>query len=252
LLTAGSDVYLNSFGDAIGGDAPAGTAWSTPGFSGAGLLFYWWNRFGRIINDQVDYSGWFGPLASTGIGYIGVRFHAADGLHYGWIRVRMPNPDPWLNIIEFGPVLVDCAYESRPNVLIDAGDIGANSGSIQFVVDLRNPDGTPHGSGQYHSVGTAILTGKTLRFELDMIGWLYSAELRGPAPSRSRSKRLYVFGQPLVAIHSPCTAESCDPDFTVFFGEAVLNPGQVSQLKRGVLYVSVDNAAAIGTCKLAE
>lgn len=229
------------FGIRIGEELPASAQWSGTRSFGGLVRGSWDLSHGLImVNGQPVYSSWDGPLGNLGVGYLGVRFRAADGLHYGWVRVRLPG------------VVVDWAYESRPNTPIRAGDIGTSGDSIQFTVDFRNADGTPHGFGQFRSLGTAILTGNTLRFELDMVGWFSSAALRGPAATHSESKALYDFGQPLIAIHPPCSPLGCDPDFTVFFGEASLNPGQVVQLKRGALYVSLAEGAIVGRIKAAQ
>lgn len=50
-------------------------------------------------------------------------FPRRDGLHYGWIQVRLPGTEtgPEGFPIEFAPVVVDWAYETRPNTAIIAG-----------------------------------------------------------------------------------------------------------------------------------
>jgi hypothetical protein len=51
--------------------------------------------------------------------YIGVRFEISGNLHYGWIRVDVESPSPKLTIKDF-------AYNSIPNEVIAAGDVGSS------------------------------------------------------------------------------------------------------------------------------
>lgn len=49
------------------------------------------------------------------------RFAAADGPHYGWIQVRLPQPSTNGLPSEVTPVVTDWAYETRVGVPIRAG-----------------------------------------------------------------------------------------------------------------------------------
>jgi hypothetical protein len=211
----------------IGSDAPLGGSWSGPD-AYAGLATQWWSRSGQIIGDQRAYSGWDGSLGTLGVGYLGIRVVAADGLHYCWIRVRLPSPErtPEGDIIESSMVVVDWAYETRPNMPIAAGVIEPNGDSIQLMAEFGNA-GTK---------GTFILTGNTLRAELTLTGSFDSAEIHGPAEAHSEAKPLWSFGPPLVSRNG----------YTAFFGDATLSHGQVMQLLRGALYVSVDGGTMLG------
>ena len=55
-----------------------------------------------------------GPWNGTEPGFMGVRFHAADGTHYGWIRLSVYDEFP-------GIVIHDWAYETVPDRGIVAG-----------------------------------------------------------------------------------------------------------------------------------
>ena len=79
--------------------APTNTAWSTGGYT---YLYTYWN------SPRDGTSGVEGPIGEQGEGYLGVRFSAADGYHYGWIFVK-------------GQSVVDWAYEMRPGYPIRAG-----------------------------------------------------------------------------------------------------------------------------------
>src|SRR5262249_43852159 len=72
---------VQPFGTAIASNAFSGSQWTEPG-SMLGLVTHEWSqRYGT--------EAWNGPLGERGVGYLGVRFLAADGLHYGWIRVAL-------------------------------------------------------------------------------------------------------------------------------------------------------------------
>lgn len=77
--------------------------------------------FSFYIGDST--SGWGGPLNPLGEGYFGVRFYTQDGLHYGWVHARMSNQGTNASIFEFTPVILDWAYETRPNMPIAAGAV---------------------------------------------------------------------------------------------------------------------------------
>lgn len=53
--------------------------------------------------------------------FLGVRFRAAGTRHLGWIRFRVPTGDLDEQGLPPFPVIVDWAYETRPDTLIVAG-----------------------------------------------------------------------------------------------------------------------------------
>ncbi len=215
--------FAQPYGRWIGNSAPLGRHWSGPnGY--AGLATQWWHRTGRIINDQLVYSGWDGPLGALGIGYLGVRFYAADALHYGWIRVRLPG------------AVVDWAYETCPDTPIRAGDIGSAGESVQFTVEWSSPRHRSGSSDQEVGTGSFILTGNTLRGELSLAGQFSSAHIVGPGNPRQRAEPMSAFGQPLVA----------NAGRTAFFSEVILTPSQVKHLLRGQYCVTVDDGVLTG------
>ncbi|MCL4790016.1 MAG: hypothetical protein KJ070_25080 [Verrucomicrobia bacterium] len=109
----------------IGDVPPTNTLWSTPGFRGY-LTASWWSLYGQEINGQRVFSGWTGPLGAAGRGFVGVRFYAADGAHYGWIRVGLGFPT----------LVLDWAYESEPDTPIIAGaGIDHDHDSVWDLVD---------------------------------------------------------------------------------------------------------------------
>lgn len=110
LLISGGYAAILSLGELIGDVPPTNAPWSGPGFQGY-LTTQWWSLYGQEINGQRVYRGWTGPLGAVGSGFVGVRFSAADGYHYGWIRVST----------EFPALVVDWAYETEPDTAILAG-----------------------------------------------------------------------------------------------------------------------------------
>ena len=99
VLVQGNYAASIPIGEWIGMSGPSNTAWSTHYI--ASLMTYWRSpRYGT--------SGVRGPIGEQGQGYFGVRFSAADGEHYGWVFVQ-------------GQILVEWAYELRPNQPIRAG-----------------------------------------------------------------------------------------------------------------------------------
>jgi hypothetical protein len=219
-----SQSTILAFGDPIG-DAPASNStWSS---SSDGVVVA-----DLIISPRFRTSLWDGPVHRTGVGYLGVRFFAADGLHYGWIRVRQ------MSTSLGAPLVVDWAYESLPDTPIRAGVIGSGGASSQFAAPLRNRDGTPQGSA-----GTFILTGNRLRCEVPVTAsqWFSSASIAGPSPVRSRAKPAADLGQPLAL------RQFGNGDFyTVFFADVTLSQGQVNQLWRDADAVTVDPGPVFG------
>ena len=187
----------------IGSPPQTNSIWSNPAVSTT------------IATLFIGQNGWtlHGPLPNAGVGYLGVRFHAADGLHHGWIRVTSRLPVS----------VVDWAYESRPNTPIRAGDIDSSNQSQQFTVDF--PDGNS---------GSLILSGEQLRCELTLNDQFANAELtRSP---RGNGKPIADLGQPLAA----------RTNYTSFFRDVKLSHGEVMQLQRGASYIRIDDGAVVG------
>ena len=199
-----------SFGALIGDPPPTNAIWNSPDQAVTIATLF----IGGA--SSPGQTGLYGPLANAGVGYVGVRFHAADGLHYGWVRVQ--------GTLHTLPVsVVDWAYESRPNTPILAGEIGSQSESRQFTVNFPNGD-----------TGSLILTRDQLRCELALNGQFTSAELI--RSSRGNSKLIADLGQPLAA----------RTNYTSFFRDVKLSRGEVVQLLRGATYLSIDSGAVSG------
>lgn len=122
-LLAGDYALVQPAGTLIGGNPPVGATWRPTQPYGITLVASWWSLHGRIINDQTVHSGWDGSLGALTNGYLGVRFSLQDSLHYGWIRVRLPSSETGIEgfPIEFAPMVVEWAFETRPNTSIVAG-----------------------------------------------------------------------------------------------------------------------------------
>ncbi len=219
-----SQATILAFGEEIGDAPTANSTWSD---SRDGVVVA-----DLIISQRFRTSIWGGPLNRTGVGYLGTRFYAADGLHYGWIRVRK------ISQLLGAPLVVDWAYESRPGTSIRAGVIGSGGGSSQFAAQLRNRDGTPQGSA-----GTFILTGDRLRCEVPVTAsqWFSSASIAGPAPIRSRAKAVADLGQPLALLQF-----GNGDHYTAFFGDVTLSRGEVNQLLRGADAATIDGGSVFG------
>jgi hypothetical protein len=237
ILITGYDALLQTFGAEIGRNAPSGAVWGTPWY-GAGLAAYWWSLYGQVIDGEVVYSGWAGPIGGLGVAYLGGGFYAGDGPHYGWVRVRLPRPDGGQGglLFEIAPVVVDWAYETRPDTPIRAGDIGSAGESVQFTVEWSNPLRRSRNPGQDLGTGSFILTGNRLRGELSLAGQLAAAQVIGPGNQGKKADPVLDFGQPLVA----------SAGHTAFFREATLTHPQIVKLLHGKYQVTVDNGALTG------
>lgn len=86
-------------GEWIGDSAPSNTTWSLA--RDVKLAIYW-------FSPKDGTSGVRGPIAEQGDGYVGVRFVADDGVHYGWVYLKQSS-------------IIEWAYESRPSQPIRAG-----------------------------------------------------------------------------------------------------------------------------------
>jgi len=115
LLWRGFATSILPGGSTIGPTAVGLTAWGNP-TNGASLAAFfttgaqvYFTPNGMVTNPPS--SGWSGTLVSAKDGYIGVRFAAADGFHYGWIHAAFQS----------GPLIQDWAYETQSEVSIPAG-----------------------------------------------------------------------------------------------------------------------------------
>ena len=99
----------------------------TPG-SNAGVV----TLFGS--NSSADMTAWGGPLSSGQEGYLGVRFYARDGLHYGWIHASLAGD----NSSAVYPTITDWAYETRPNTPIVSGALPFAALNAPRIVRLQN------------------------------------------------------------------------------------------------------------------
>ena len=126
-------------GDLIGSMAPTNEVWSTGSYA---HLFKYWN------SPRNGTSGVEGPIGEQGEGYLGIRFSAADGDHYGWIFVQ-------------GQSVVDWAYEMRPGYPIRAGakpiPVLLTHTSIQRPGYLRVATETETGKAYQVQVKTSLL-----------------------------------------------------------------------------------------------
>jgi len=249
VLTSGNAVSPLQWGSLIGTQVPPNSSWIMPrGFYGVGIAYQFHSWQIREGIYEVLSSGWSGGIAEAGIAYVGLRFWTTDGPYYGWVRLRLPNRFPGQNppfddgslvgfpIVEFAPVVVDWAYETEPNTPVRAGDIGTDSDSVQFKVDFFDPSPRHRQSRHVGGTGSFILTDSNLRGELALPGEFSSAELRGPANLRAKTKPVWSFGPPLVS----------GTNHTAFFGETSLTRAQIIALAHGLIYVSVDDCDLVG------
>jgi hypothetical protein len=232
MIVVGSDAAVLPSGACIFTNPPADTDWNVPN-TGADLVT-------SHSSPRNGTEGWVGSLAEAGVGYLGVRFTGMNGLHYGWVRVRLPQTTFALNKhpadatpvpLELTPVVVDWAYESCANTPIRAGAIEPGD-DILFTAELFE-------SGRRHrrlGAGTFILSNGTLRSELSLADKFSAADIRRAKNSRSQSKPLWSFAPPLVS----------GTNHTAFFGEARLTRPDLLALSQGLLQVSLDDGAAIG------
>jgi hypothetical protein len=110
-----SNQILMSAGNLIGSATSSNVVWGSPGQGGLLTSFISSPRYGT--------SEWTPPLGTLTNGYLGVRFYAADGLHYGWIQAGLPiqNLGTIGFVLESSPVILDWAYETRVDTAIVAG-----------------------------------------------------------------------------------------------------------------------------------
>jgi hypothetical protein len=239
-IASGANDFLASdfalcqpFGAWIGAVSPAGSDWTSgKPFTNPIPMTIYVSTSGGNANEPE--SSWLGSLGIQGIGFLGIRFHAVDGLHYGWVRVRLPAVATNQLSSEFAPVIMEWAYETRTDTPIRAGATGFRSDD--FRVDFQIGDGG-HVSGDSIGSGTVQLIGNTMRYELHLAGHYTTASLERPGHFKSKGKSELNLDRPLI---------STERGFTVFFGDATLSPSQVMQLRRGALYFVVGDGEVIG------
>ncbi|MCD6049945.1 MAG: hypothetical protein K0Q55_1348 [Verrucomicrobia bacterium] len=106
----GSSLTVVPAGTTISDTTVSNATWKN--FSSATLATY-------QFSPKYGTSAWGGPLNAAREGYFGVRFSTSAGVHYGWVHARMP--EPGTNTFSFSPVILDWAYETRPDTVIVAG-----------------------------------------------------------------------------------------------------------------------------------
>ena len=254
MLLSGSGVALLPSGSWISAQPPSGASWSAPDTSADLVVFQSSQR-----NPAVR---WAGPLADAQAGCLGVQFMAADGLHFGWIRVRLPLTAAAPNgfPVEFLPVVVDWAYETSPNTPIKAGQV---DDSIFFTANLSGANEVPPNQSGHSGTGTftleSFVDGYALIYRLELAGTLVakSAGIFGPASREERPPRLIadlgyaqiVFQPPppigLVPFSPvPTSLNQSDivlppPTAIVYEGLLALSSNQVVQLLCGQLFVDL-------------
>ena len=209
--------------------APFSSGWGSPSETTL-LTTYWWSP-----RNQTE--GWYGDLGTVGAGYVGVRFYAADGLHFGWIRVRLPGASPMPGGLPElpTPIVVDWAYEAKPNTPIRVGEIDSSRESMQFVLEFRNEFERSRHADRLAGSGSFILTGDTLTCEISLNGSFPSLEIRNsPAVSRKTSP-VFTIDQAL----------EVGPGLTTFFAVGDLSALQERQLLRDDFYI-VANGRVLG------
>ncbi len=159
---------------------------------------------------------------SQASGYLGVRFYQPDGLHYGWIRALLSSP-----------MVVDWAYETRPDKPIRAGDIDSTRESVQFTVEFLTPHPRPRHPAQVVGTGSLIL--RATRSAAN-------SALPANSPPPKSSTRTTVAPK-TVSCQTLVNPSSAQADHTAFFHDATLTRSQVNQLLHGEYYVSIDNGA---------
>jgi hypothetical protein len=210
-----SQPFFVPFGQIIGETTTSNAAWSPPGLNIALSSYFFSPRYGT--------RGYGGRLTQAGIGYLGVRLLAADGPHYGWVRVRSPMG------AEFAPVVVDWAYEGRANTPLGAGIIGASAESLQFKATCKDQNGEL-------GIGTFILTDGLLRAEVNMAEAHSVAVIAGPAPAGANAKPAASLGLPLAA----------RTNYTAFFREISLQHSSIVRMLHEKYYLSVDDGELLG------
>jgi hypothetical protein len=129
VLQAGHEAVIVAAGATIGGVAPSGAVWTNDPNGAVVAEAY----FGSLLTTNpppglggpltlsntvgIPASGWGGPLATAGSGYLGVTITRGDGTHYGWVHAWLPDGSAFAA----SPTIIDWAYETWPNTGIVAG-----------------------------------------------------------------------------------------------------------------------------------
>jgi len=82
ILAATNYLAALPFGTSIGNESPQSTEWTT---NGANVVV-------QSLTGQLTLQS---PFQAAGQGYAGIRFAAADGVHYGWIKLRIQTYNPF-------------------------------------------------------------------------------------------------------------------------------------------------------------
>ncbi|MEX2142209.1 MAG: PEP-CTERM sorting domain-containing protein [Pirellulales bacterium] len=115
-LVEAGQLALLSPGDLVDGAAAAGRQWV--------------DAFDPVyISEDNTFNGppggWEGIWGAAGGGIAGVRIPADDGLHYGWIKLRVENWEENTpnGFREHGPTAIDWYLESRPDTPVVVGAV---------------------------------------------------------------------------------------------------------------------------------
>ncbi len=127
LVSSGTgDAWLGTVGQTIGPASSLDPVWA--------FTQYWFGVTGYHDNLLAGTrSEWFGELGRIGSGYLGVSFSLADGIHYGWVAIRLPMGGSAFPP-EFTPIVTGWAYEMRPDTPILAGAIPEPSGGTLLAL----------------------------------------------------------------------------------------------------------------------
>jgi hypothetical protein len=87
--------------------------WTSSLFSGNQAIAF---EYGEVDLEEstASWSGWQGPMAGLGNGFLALYFHAADGPHYGWLEIELNTQTEFDN----RPVIRSWAYETEPGVTL--------------------------------------------------------------------------------------------------------------------------------------
>lgn len=244
-LLASGAALTQPAGLIIANGPPSGATWVSPGAT-VRLTSYLSGH-----NRGVPYAEWTDSLGALAEGYLAVRFYAAGGLHYGWIHVRLPNQEAGTNgfLLELTPVVLDWAYETRPNTPIRAGALVPD---VKFTATFSGGNEIPRNQSSHFGTGTFTLSSNTLSYVLglDFDFRPASAKILGPALTTSNSRHLiadlgsYTILEP--DLPSLVTFSGFFPRLSPmpamgpvrYIGQVTLNERQVRQLSAGRLYGS--------------
>ena len=114
VLSAGAEVSLTP-------SAPAG--WQQIQYGSLHVGFWSANLL------EGTWSGWKGPMESVQEGYLGLRFLASDGYHFGWLRVNRGGDASLATIVP-----VDFAWETQTGAPISAGVVPEPSSTVLLAL----------------------------------------------------------------------------------------------------------------------